>query len=284
MSVPVYPSYVFVNGRLLPQSEASWPVNDLAVLRGYGVFDFFLVKDGHPLFFEDHWARLQHSAGSLHLKVPFGPEDACRMIKMLHEKMPFSFAGCRITLTGGCSPDGYQPGETANCLVTLNPLPFFPETLSVAGIGLMTHTYRRPFATVKSIDYVTGIMMLPMARKKGFQEVLYVQDGAISECPRSNVFAVSRDNTLITPREGVLMGITRKRILGHAASIMKVEERPVTLTELIEAKEVFISSTTKGIWTVSNIDGQVIADGKPGEYARRLYALLVEEMNGQPMI
>jgi branched-subunit amino acid aminotransferase/4-amino-4-deoxychorismate lyase len=278
-NAPIYPPFVFVNGLLFPQMEASLPVNDLALLRGYGVFDFFLVKDGQPLFFEDHWARLQQSAAALHLRIPFSKEDALRMAGILHSKMPYPLAGVRITLTGGCSMDGFLPGEAANSLLTLQPVADFPDTLSPKGIGLMTHEYRRAVASIKSIDYLVGIMMQPVASQKGFQDILYVLDGKVSECPRSNVFAVTQQDMLITPNEGVLNGITRKRVLAHASNYMKVEERPVHVTDLLEAKEVFITSTTKGIWAVGNIDGRVIGEGKPGTFSQKLYSMLLKEMN-----
>ena len=279
MTSLIFPPYVFVNGQFLPQEKASIPVNDLAVLRGYGVFDFFLVKNGLPLFFEEHWNRLQQSASTMNLAVPFSREDAQEMLLALYTKMPYELAGARITLTGGCSPDGYLPGDVANSLITLNPLAPFPQSLPEKGIGLMTHANSRPFSKVKTIDYTMGILMLPEAKRKGFQELLYVQDGWVTECPRSNLFAVSREDVLITPSEGVLEGITRKRVLKHAGLLIKTEVRPVHIQELLEAKEVFITSTTKGIWTVGNIDGQIIGDGKPGKFSIMLYDRLMAEMN-----
>ncbi len=275
---PNFSPFVFVNGLLFPQMDASLPVNDLAILRGYGFFDFFLVKNGQPLFFDDHWERLQQSAAGLNLHIPFLKEDALRMVHILHTKMPYPLAGVRITITGGSSLDGYLPGGAPNSLLTLQQLDPFPATLAPTGIGLMTHEFQRSFSTVKSIDYIMGMVMVPVAKQKGFQELLYVKDGLVSECPRSNVFAITRDDVLITPDAGVLKGITRKRILKHAVGLVKVEERPVQLQELLNAKEVWISSTTKGIWTVANIDGHLIEDGKPGKYAAQIYKLLLEEM------
>lgn len=280
MTSIIYPPYVFVNGHYLPQEKASIPVNDLAVLRGYGVFDFFLMKNGLPLFFEDHWARLQQSASAMNLAVPFSREEAQEMLLALYTKMPYELAGARITLTGGCSPDGYLPGDVANSLITLNPLAPFPQSLPEKGIGLMTVDYRRTIAAAKTIDYIMGIRLLPEAKRKGFQELLYVQDGWVTECPRSNVFAVTQQDVLITPSEGVLEGITRKRVLKHAGSLIKTDVRPVHIQELMEAKEVFITSTTKGIWTVGNMDGHQIGDGKPGDFSAKLYKSLLEEMNG----
>lgn len=278
MTSLIFPPYVFVNGQFLPQQKASIPVNDLAVLRGYGVFDFFLVKNGLPLFLEEHWNRLQQSAAEMNLKVPFSREDAQEMLLALYSQMPYELAGARITLTGGCSPDGYLPDDMANSLVTLTPLAAFPQNLSEKGIGLMTVDYRRPFAKAKTIDYTMGIKMLPAAKAKGFQEILFVQNGWVSECPRSNIFAITQEGKLITPSEGALEGITRKRILRHAESFLKVEIRPVQLQELLEAKEVWISSTTKGIWTVGNIDGVMIGDAQPGPVAKKLYGMLLKEM------
>lgn len=278
MTSLIFPPYVFVNGQFLPQEKASIPVNDLAVLRGYGVFDFFLVKNGMPLFFEDHWNRLQQSAAEMNLNVPFSREEAQEMLLALYSQMPYELAGARITLTGGCSPDGYLPGDMANSLVTLTPLAAFSQNLSEKGIGLMTVDYRRPFAKAKTIDYTMGIKMLPAAKASGFQEILFVQNGWVSECPRSNIFAITQEEILITPSEGALEGITRKRILRHAESFLQVEVRQVQLHELLEAKEVWISSTTKGIWTVGNIDGVMIGDGQPGPVAKKLYGMLLKEM------
>ena len=278
MTSLIFPPYVFVNGQFLPQEKASIPVNDLAVLRGYGVFDFFLVKNGLPLFFEDHWNRLQQSAAEMNLNVPFSREEAQEMLLALYTQMPYELAGARITLTGGCSPDGYLPGDMVNSLITLTPLAPFPKTLPEKGIGLMTIDYRRPFAKAKTIDYSMGIKMLPHAKAMGFQEILFVQNGWVSECPRSNILAITQEEILITPSEGALEGITRKRILRHAESFLQVEVRQVQLHELLEAKEVWISSTTKGIWTVGNIDGIMIGDGKPGHVAKKLYGMLLKEM------
>ena len=270
--------YACVNSMIVAKEDASLPINDLAILRGYGVFDFFLVYDGIPLFFEDHWQRLNRSADALHLPLPFSREELIDILNHLYKHMPYPYAGARITLTGGNSPDGYAMGNAPNSLVTLQPLQPLPSTLPQKGIGLMTHEYVRPLPGVKSIDYMVGLMLFPVAKQKGFDELLYIKDGMVSECPRSNVFAVTEYGVLITPSANVLHGITRSRIIGHARKEMKVEERPVSLQELKAAKEVFISSTTKGIWAVGNIDGQVIGNGGAGKLAGKLYQMLLDEL------
>jgi branched-subunit amino acid aminotransferase/4-amino-4-deoxychorismate lyase len=158
------------------------------------------------------------------------------------------------------------------------PLQAFPEELADKGIALMTYHYQRPLPQVKTIDYTIGILLLPQAKQNGFDEILFVQDGKVSESPRSNVFAVTREGVLITPKGNVLNGITRMRLLHHAKAIMPVEELDISLQELCDASEVWISSTTKGIWPVRQIDEHIIGIGTTGPVARQLYGLLLKEM------
>ncbi len=271
--------YAYVNAQLVRKDTASLPITDLAILRGYGVFDFFMLKNGRPLFFDAHWERLQSSAHAMRLTVSFEKEDALTMIETLHTYMPYALSGVRITLTGGNSADGYSPGPVANSLVTLVPLQPFPEQVAEKGIALMTYHYQRPLPQVKTIDYTIGILLLPQAKQNGFDEILFVQDGKVSESPRSNVFAVTQSGTLITTKGNVLNGITRMRILRHATTLMPVEERDITLQELCEASEVWISSTTKGIWPVRQINQHVIGKGTTGPVAKQLYSLLLKEMD-----
>jgi branched-chain amino acid aminotransferase len=274
-----FTEYVFQNISLLEKQNASLPINDLAFLRGYGVFDFFLLAKGLPLFFEDHWQRLNRSATAMHLQVPFSREELLEAIALLYAKMPLPFAGVRVTLTGGNSPDGYNLGPEPNSLITLQPLPMFTDALPEKGMALMTHNYRRPLSQVKSIDYTVGIMMQQHAKTMGFDEVLYVQDGYVSECPRANIFGVNQQGKLITPDSGVLEGITRSRVLNLAHNSIGLEVRPVSLQELLQCKEVFITSTTKGIMPIYKIDNVLIGNEAVPEISAGLYGMLKEQID-----
>lgn len=263
--------YVICNKQLIEKEKAFFPINDLALLRGYGVFDFFLMANGLPLYFEDHWQRLNKSAQSMHLAVPFARDELLEMISSLYKKMPMVFGGVRVTLTGGSSLDGYSLGPEPNSLITMQHLPLFPDTLPEKGFALMTHQYRRGLPQVKSIDYAVGIMMQQEAKTKGFDEVLYVQDGRVSECPRANIFGVTQQGILITPDTGILEGITRMRVLNLARNKISLEAKPVSLQQLMKCKEIFITSSTKGIMPVSRIDDTVIGSEGKREVSQKLY-------------
>jgi branched-chain amino acid aminotransferase len=105
---------------------------------------------------------------------------------------------------------------------------------------------------------------------------LYFKNNIITEFPRSNVFMVTAGNKLVTPAHNILKGITRKNILSIAAEIIPVEERDITVDELLNASEVFLSATTKKIIPIVKIDGQVIANGKPGDVTSLLYQKFME--------
>ncbi|MGO8055712.1 aminotransferase class IV, partial [Rhizobium leguminosarum] len=92
----------------------------------------------------------------------------------------------------------------------------------------------------------------------------YHRNSIITECPRSNLFIVTKENKLVTPAHNILKGITRKNVLQLASSIMEVEERDIKLTELLDAAEVFLTSTTKKVLPVLNVDGNAIGNARPG--------------------
>ena len=101
--------------------------------------------------------------------------------------------------------------------------------------------------------------------------MLYYNKESITELPRSNVFIVTANNKLVTPAHNILYGITRKNIIELAAEIMPVEERNISVEELLNASEVFLTATTKKIIPIVRINGQPIANAKPGPVTTKLF-------------
>jgi D-alanine transaminase/branched-chain amino acid aminotransferase len=107
-----------------------------------------------------------------------------------------------------------------------------------------------------------AVWLQPLLKEKGYDDVLYHQQGTITECPRSNFFLVTKGDVLVTPATNVLAGITRKKILDLTNKGLIVEERPIHLNEIKEAKAAFITSTTKQILPVAQIDDVVLPQRK----------------------
>jgi D-alanine transaminase/branched-chain amino acid aminotransferase len=123
---------------------------------------------------------------------------------------------------------------------------------------------------IKTLDYLQAIWLQPELKEKKADDVLYHSHGLIRECPRANFFIVTKDDQVLTPESGMLKGVSSKQVLEISAEFYPTEARDVTLDELRNAKEAFITSTTKNILPVVQVDGKVLGDGRPGALTRAL--------------
>jgi D-alanine transaminase/branched-chain amino acid aminotransferase len=264
MSAP----FVLINDAFVPTEQAVLHVSDLAIQRGYGIFDFFQTVNGRPAFLDDHLDRFYHSAARMRLEIGKSREELKGLLQELVRRNGIANSGVRITLTGGYSPDAYSIAKP-NLVVTQSPLKI-DAGLMERGMRLVTYAHRRQFADVKTLDYLMAVWLQPFVREHGADDVLYQLNGAVSECPRSNFSIVTREGRVITPAEHVLKGIVRKQVLRIAPARYAAEEGTVTLEDIRGAKEAFVTSTTKGVMPVVEVDGRPVGDGRPGEVTRWL--------------
>ena len=266
----------YLNGDLIQQEEASLGITDLAILRGYGIFDFFVFEEYEPRFLSDYLNRFTRSAERLRLDLPLDKAGIEQQIRTLIEKNGEAAGGIRLLLTGGYATDGYTPLEP-NLLVLQYAFPRPPARHMEEGAHIMTHQYQREIPEVKTINYLRGIWLLPELRAQQADYALYHDGQHVSESDRSNVFLITADGELATPASNVLAGITRMKMLEVAASVgLRAVERELTLAEFETAEEVFITSTTKGAMPIISIDGRAVGNGQAGSYTRRLQAAFHE--------
>jgi branched-chain amino acid aminotransferase len=137
----------------------------------------------------------------------------------------------------------------------------------------MLHSFTRDLSNIKSTNYAHPITIQPKWQTLGAIDVLYHENGFVTESSRSNFFIIDKKNTLITPDVDVLHGITRKKILELAASEnINIEIRNMSLKEVLVAKEAFMTSSTKGILPVVALDEHMIAKAKVGKTTQLLMA------------
>ncbi|MBX9783626.1 MAG: aminotransferase class IV [Chitinophagaceae bacterium] len=268
--------WCFLNGEWMDMADAKLAINDLGIQRGYGVFDFFRVMNNAPLFIDDHLVRLQRSASVMHLQHGYSSEEFKTIVNELIHKNQMPSSGIRITITGGYTTDSYSISQP-NIIITQTPVVMQDDFSQNKAFRLITHNYVRDLPSVKSINYMMGVWLQPVVKAAGADDVLYVKNNFISELPRSNIFIITKQGMLITPNEQVLKGVTRKNILQAASSIMQVKERAVSLEELHDAEEVFISATTKRVIPVVEVDGKMTGDGKPGKRTAAIFELLLQK-------
>ncbi len=269
----------YLNGKFLPASETALPIGDLGVVRGYGVFDLWRTYAAIPFRQRQHLERLQRSAAQIDLSLPWSLDEleAIASETLARNNHPHDVT-VRMVVTGGESANFITPEEKPSLAVMIAPVKAQPAHFYSEGSKLITLEMDRFMPTVKSLNYISAIMAQKKARAAGAIEALYRDTaGTISECTVSNLFLFQGEQ-MITPAVGVLAGITRAVALELAEDRFEVVERAVYLDEVLAADEVFITSTTKEIMPVVQIDEVRIANGKPGERTRYLGKLFKEQI------
>ncbi len=251
--------WAFIDHSFVKDEEARIHVRDLAIQRAYGVFDFFRLKDLDPLFLNDHLDRFYASADFMRLKISFSKKELSSIINECIQKNQIPSTGYRLTLTGGISELTMQPEHPLLVITQHNFQPPTKEQLE-NGINLFSYEHRRQFPSIKTIDYLLPVWLQPEIQKKGAFDVLYHDEGSISECPRSNFFIIDERDRTITPSAGILKGITRNKLIAMLVNEFGIEERTLTLEETKKAKVAFITSTTKIILPVRQLDDQVFPE------------------------
>jgi len=259
----------FLNGRYLHHQKAKIPINDLAILRGYGVFDFLVTYNKKPFLLDDHLDRLFNSAKKIGLKIPYSKKQLRGFCLETISKNRGSSFTIRIIVTGGISSNNIFPENKASVAILVEKRKPYPKACYQNGIKLKTYQYLRFSPQAKHINYLPAVVIKNKASKKGFLEVLYIWKKQILECTTSNFYLV-KDKTLITPEENILHGITKKIILQLAQKIMRVAEKPIYLKDLKTADEALISASDKEIMPVIQIDNLKIGQAKPGKYTKKL--------------
>ncbi len=262
--------YTYVNGKILPHAKAVIPVDDIGLTRAFGVYDGIMTYGGKPFELARHYRRLSRSAKLLGLRAPVDEKELGRIILTLVAKNSFKNPIVRVILTGGTTIHGidFNP-KNPTLIVLLEELGALPKDAYTTGVRVITHEYQRYIPEAKTIHYIAAVRLQPAMRKAKAVEALYTWKGKVLEATTSNLFIVKRkgkEAKIIGPNEGILNGITRQVTVECARRAYAVEEREVTVKELLAADEVFLASSFKEILPVSHIDGKVIGNqgGKPG--------------------
>ncbi len=269
----------YVDGEYVERAAAQLPADDLAVLRGYGIFDFTRTYSGRPFRLDAHLRRLQRSADLILLELPHSLDDIRDIALETLARNGYPGRGearLRLVVTGGGSPDDITPAGPGRLLVLVTPFVAQPAERYREGVKLVSDAQERYLPEAKTINYVPAVVALRRAQQAGAVEAIYVnRQGQALEGTTTNLFAVC-GGRLVTPVDDILYGVTRQAVLELAADRMPVEQRPLPLDELLRADEAFIVSSSKEVCPVRQIDDSVIGQGAPGPHTRALMQAFTE--------
>jgi D-alanine transaminase/branched-chain amino acid aminotransferase len=274
--------YFLLNGEIVKNRDAFLGITDLALLRGFGIFDFCRTQNGKPLLLDKYLDRFFNSAQCIDLKIPYSKEFIKESIYQLLEKNGIIESGIRMVLTGGYTKNGYTPGDP-NFFILIEKINFPDPSYYDKGIKLILHEHQRELSHIKSINYLTPISIRKKIEEAHAFDVLYHSNGKVLEVSRSNIFIV-KNNTLITPQENVLKGITRATVIDLAKNNFPVEKRDIQIDELFQADEVFMTGTTKRVLPVRTIDDHIFIKDSLGKVTSTLKSLYQEFENNTSAI
>jgi len=265
--------YCYFNGEIIPLEKAVVQIDDIGILRGYGVFDFLRTYNGKPFLLKEHLKRLENSAKALALSLPLTHKKIETLIEDLLKKNEVQDAQVRILLTGGKTVHGMGYDiEKPTFAILIEPLALLPATLYREGAKLITDMHMRHVYSAKTTNYINAIALAGDRKKKDAVEILYCFDDNILECSTSNFFII-KGKKLITPKENVLLGTTRNFLLKFLAKEFEIEERTIKVAELKEADEAFLTATNKEILPIVKIDTLQIGTGKVGKNTKKIMEL-----------
>jgi branched-chain amino acid aminotransferase len=270
-----------VDGRIVPQNEATVPVLDRGFLFGDSVYEVMRTYAGVPFAWPEHLARLRASAAGLLLPLTLSDGDILgRMratLEAAREPADRHEAYVRIIITRGVgtAPNidlAYAPGPAA-CLIMVRPAPAMPTAVRLAVIDRLRVDRRALDPALKSGNYLNNVLGLHEAKAQGADDCVMVNhDGFVTEASTSNVFVVAGGVVRTPPlTAGILAGVTRGLVLAVCQrEKVRVEEANFTAAALRRADEVFVSSTLRDVLPVTAIDGTPIGAGTLGPLTSRL--------------
>jgi branched-chain amino acid aminotransferase group I len=268
---------VYLNGSLIPRSQARISALDYGFLYGFGLFETMRAYEGQVFRLDRHLNRLVHSAEVLGL--PIGVTDLKSAVMATIQANQLGDARVRITISigeGGIVPDP-NTCDKPTVLILAGHYQPYPEQVYEKGFRAIVSSIRRnsqsPLSKLKSANYLESILARQEARAAGIDEALCLNEkGLLAEASMSNIFLVT-NSILRTPGQdsGILPGITRETILELASPLgINTVEHDIRLDELFQAQEAFLTNSLMEIMPLTEIDGKPIGPGKPGPFTKRL--------------
>ncbi|MDH5444080.1 MAG: D-amino-acid transaminase [Gammaproteobacteria bacterium] len=276
---------VFLNGDYVPISKAKVSVLDRGFIFGDGVYEVIPVYGGKLFRFEEHMQRLQDSLDAIRLSNPYTLDEWQNLLsRLLPEEKQFDHS-IYLQLTRGVAPRDHSfPVETQPTVFAMaNRLPRPDPIWLKQGVEAVTlQDNRWLHCNIKSIALLANVLLRQQAMDQQAMEAILIRDSVVTEGAASNVFIV-QNGTVKTPVKDhhLLPGITRDLIVELARDNgLACEECQIPESALLEADEVWLSSSTKEILPVTLLNQQPVGTGKPGPIWQKMYTIFQEYKDG----
>ncbi|MEE8378976.1 MAG: D-amino-acid transaminase [Gammaproteobacteria bacterium] len=269
---------VYLNGEFLPESQAHVSVLDRGFIFGDGIYEVIPVYGGRLFRLNEHLSRLQNSLDAIRITNPFNTTEWGEILTELIHRNNDGDQSLYLQITrGSAKRDHALPKNSVPTVFAMsNELKPLATTIVTEGVAAITlDDIRWLRCHIKAISLLPNILLRQEALDQDAAEAILIRDGLATEGAASNLFAVI-DGVITTPPKGptLLPGITRDLVLELAASnTLPCQEKTISLAELQQADEIWLTSSTKEILSVTQLDGKTVANGKPGPLYQQLLTL-----------
>jgi len=257
--------HIWINGEVLPAEKARISPFDHGFLVGDGVFETLVARGGRLFATHEHWLRLERSCATVGL-TPISEADCLAAMEAVLKANQLTEARVRVTLTSGEGPLGSdRGGRPGTVIVAASSLHAWPPTERVC-VAPWTRHEAGALAGVKSISYGENVRALAHAKARGYGEALLANTrGELCEGTGSNVFVVVQGRLMTPPlSSGCLAGVTRMFVLRACAQAgIPCEETALPVTVLKECEEAFLTSSTRDVHPIAEVDGHAFCAPGP---------------------
>ena len=276
---------IYLNGKFVPEEQATVSVFDHGFLYGDGVFEGIRAYDGRVFRLEDHVRRLFDSAQAIMLNIPLTEEEMCQAILETLRKNNLRNAYIRPIVSRGYGDLGLDPNKCPKPSVIIIAVEWgamygdlYEVGLTAVSVSVRRNSPDSLPPNIKSLNYLNNILAKIEANIKGGNEAIILDSrGLVSEGSGDNIFVI-KDGQISTPHTiNNLKGITRAAVMDLAEIRGNpIQEKELGLFDLYTADEVFVTGTAAEVAPVTKVDGRIIGKGKPGPITKELMAAFKE--------
>jgi D-alanine transaminase len=278
---------VYVNGSLLPRSEARVSVEDRGFVFGDGVYEVLRVINGSLFATRFHNDRLERSLDGVRITLASGDSPA-RFVEigkqLLRENdLTRGEATLYVQVTRGAMTRAHNfPPPDIKPTIYISVARFTPYTdFAQSGTSAISHPdIRWGRCDLKTLNLLPNILASQTAKERGAFEAMLIRDGVVTEGTRTNFFGVVNGSLRTHPSDvHILPGITRSVLRDLARDLsIELDETPISLAEIPKLSELFLTGTTTDVMPVVKLDDKPVGNGRPGELTRRLQRVLAESL------
>jgi D-alanine transaminase len=272
---------VFLNGKLVPLEQANVSVLDRGFIFGDGVYELVPVYSRVPFRLDEHLTRLERSLGEARIRNPYSRAQWRSHIYQLVDAQDFDDQGVYLQVTRGVAKRDHAFPKSLEPTVFMmsNPLLSPPQAQVEKGGAAVSATDNRWLrCDIKSISLIGNCLLRQMSAEAGAVETILFRDGKLTEASASNVFIVRRGVIHSPPKSNLILpGITYDVVseLAHANNL-PIEFGEVSEAEVRAADEIWVTSSSKEVLAIVELDGKRVGDGRPGPVFRRMHQLYQE--------